>query len=116
MKLKLSNFYLLCDAVNIMMQTRVAGMAKYVWDLNVAMEQDRMFFASELQNIEKKYGKINPECEEYKQLMEEETVELPLLPKEKEHLLDEYPFLPVHYGLMIELVDRREGEDLNANI
>ena len=22
---------------------RVAGMAKYVWDLNVAMEQDRMF-------------------------------------------------------------------------
>jgi hypothetical protein len=106
MKLKLSNFYLLCDAVNIMMKTRVAGMAKYVWDLNVAMEQDRMFFASELQNIEKKYGKINPECEEYKQLMEYDTSELPVLPKEKIELLDEYPFLPLHYGLMLELVEK----------
>lgn len=116
MKIKMSKFYMLCEAVNIMMKTRVAGMAKYVWDLNVAMEQDRMFFASELQNIEKKYGKINPECEEYKQLMEYDTSELPVLPKEKIELLDEYPFLPVHYGLMIELVDRKEGEDLNANI
>jgi hypothetical protein len=106
MKIKMSKFYMLCEAVNIMSQHKVAGMAKYVWDLNTAMASDRLFYMQEINKIKEKYGKIDMESAEWKQLMEYETSELPALPKEKEHLLDEYPFLPAHYGLMLELVER----------
>lgn len=54
-------------------------------------------------------------CKEYQELMEYETSELPVLPKDKIDKLDEYPFLPIQYGLMLELIEEEEVKN-NADV
>ena len=115
MKLKMDKFYLLCTAIEVMKSNGVRNMAKYVWDLESAITNDRQFFAEQLRKIEKKYGKINEECEEFQEMINSETSDLPLLSKEKKDLLDEYPFLPLQYGLMLEFVEKEEEKE-NGNI
>lgn len=110
MKLKMNKFYLLCTAIKVMQEHGVSGMAKYVWDLDKAIQNDRLFFAEQIENIKRKYGTVNESCNEIQELLNSETSELPLLPREKLDKLDEYPFLPVQYGLMLELIDKTEAE------
>ena len=116
MKLTMGKFYDLCATIEIMRNTPVAGMAKYVWDLDNAITTDRQFYVQELKKIEAKYGKIDEESEEAKELMKAETNDLPELSREKIELLDKYPLLPVQYGLMLELVkeDKNDGESNNS--